>query len=309
MSTITFEDQVVIVTGAGRGMGRTHALTLAARGARVVVNDADAAAADAVVAEIETAGGTAVVSPHPIGGVDAARSIVDLAVDRFGRIDALVNNAGFMRNGYIEQQTPEMLDSVLNVHLRGHFFLTQAAWPVMRAQQYGRVVMIGSGGGMFSMPAAANYAAAKAGLYGLMKALSTEGERHGILVNLILPGAATTITANEPLPEAAERLSKPGLAKIFATRRVPEGPSAMVGFLASRQCDVNGEAFVANSGVFARVFVGVGHGWVADEPSKVSMDDIVAHLGQIRSYDQFAVPSDDYEHLLNLARWIGWDGQ
>lgn len=308
LEQIRYDGQVAVVTGAGRGMGRSHAITLAARGAAVVVNDVDVAAADEVTEAIRSAGGAAVASCHAIGEPEAAAAIVADAMDAFGRIDVLINNAGFMRNGYLEDMTRERFDAVLDVHLRGHFFLTQAVWPIMRANSYGRVVMVGSGGGLFTMPAASNYAAAKAGLYGLGKALSCEGERYGILVNVLLPGANTTIAANEPLPEAAERLSGAGLGPLLGSRRMPEAVSAMVGYLASRECAVNGEAFVANCGIFTRVFIGVTMGWVSDDPSTVSMEDIAQHLDEIRSNERYEIPTDDYDHLGNLARRLGWTG-
>ena len=194
MNRVSLERQVAIVTGSGAGLGRAYALELADRGAAVVVNDVSRERADDTVAEIERAGGRAVASYDSVADADGARAIVERAVDAFGTVDAVVNNAGTMRNNWFEDQTAEDLQAMLSVHVGGCFFVTQAAWPIMREKRYGRVVMIGSAGGMWSMQMIANYAAAKGGVYGLGRALAFEGRDHGICVNVLLPGAATTIS-------------------------------------------------------------------------------------------------------------------
>ena len=172
MTPISFDGQVVIVTGGGRGIGRGHCLDLARRGAAVVVNDMAPEHADAVVDEINGAGGRGVPSYDSVATPEGATAIIATAVDAFGTVDAIVNNAGFMRNGWFEEQTRAMLDAVLDVHVKGAFFVTQAAWPVLREKGYGRIVMTSSAGGLFAMQGEANYAAAKAGLFGL-----TQGTR------------------------------------------------------------------------------------------------------------------------------------
>jgi NAD(P)-dependent dehydrogenase (short-subunit alcohol dehydrogenase family) len=270
MQPISFDRQVVIVTGAGRGMGRTHALEFGRRGASVVVNDLSAEHADRVVAEIEEFGGTAGAAYDSIADPSGCEALVKAALDNFGTVDAVVNNAGFLRNAAFEQQTPETLSAMLGVHLAGPFFLTQAAWPIFREKGYGRVVMTSSAGGLFAMGGQANYAAAKAGVYGLAKALAFEGRPHGILVNTVLPHATTDIRHHDPAMTAdssraaaeqawaAEHSAhfKPGLREAIREVRLPEAVSPFVAYLASRACTLSGEAFAVGCGRYARVFVG-----------------------------------------------------
>jgi hypothetical protein len=151
----------------------------------------------------------------------------------------------------------------------------------------------------------ANYAAAKAGVYGLCKALAFEGKPDGILVNALLPGAITDIAVDYPVPGLSERFS-PGLSEMLAPRRPPEAVAAFVGFLASAACTVTGEAFKADAGVYSRVFVGLTPGWVAEDPAKVNPDDILEHLGEIRDLNGYAIPEDNYDFAEILGRRLGW---
>jgi NAD(P)-dependent dehydrogenase (short-subunit alcohol dehydrogenase family) len=304
MERITFAGQVAIVTGGGRGLGRSYCLELARLGASVVVNDMAREHADAVVDEITTAGFNAAPSYDSVTTPDGAAAIVGLAVDRFGSLDAVINNAGFMRNGYFEDQTPEMLDAVLDVHVRGSFFVTQAAWPILRGKGYGRVVMTSSAGGLFAMQGESNYAAAKAGVYGLVKALAFEGREHGIGVNAVLPHAATTITANDPVPGHHQAV-KAGVGDALRPHRVPEAVAPLVGFLASSACTLTGEAYAAGSGRFARVFVAETPGWVAPT-AIVGVEDVLHHLDEIRSQEGYMVPEHLYEEIELFARARGW---
>jgi NAD(P)-dependent dehydrogenase (short-subunit alcohol dehydrogenase family) len=316
---VSFDGQVVIVTGAGRGIGRSHALEFARRGATVVVNDLAAEHADDVVAQIKGIGGQASASYGSVATPDGAASVVEAALKRHGTVDAVVNNAGFMRNAPFEQQTPETLAAMLDVHVVGPFFLTQAAWPVLREKGYGRVVMTSSAGGMFAMGGQANYAAAKAGTYGLAKALAFEGRPHGILVNTVLPHATTEVRHHDPAiardPEraAAEEAwagehgahFKPGLREAIGPLRRPEAISPLVAFLASNACTHSGEAFAVGCGRYARVFVGETRGWVAPDPERVSAEDIVANLDAVRSTEHFGIPDDLYEEIELMAQAIG----
>lgn len=203
MESGLFDGQVVIVTGAAHGMGRAYSRAFANAGASVVACDVAQDALEEVVGAIVARGGRAIPCPVSVATPDAARAIVDTALERYGSVDALVNNAGIMRNGYIEDITPERLDAVLDVHVRGSFFLTQAAWPVMRKKGYGRVVMIGSAGGMFAQQGVSNYAAAKGGVYGLCRCLAVEGAEHGILVNTVMPMAGTMTATRDIYEDAA----------------------------------------------------------------------------------------------------------
>jgi NAD(P)-dependent dehydrogenase (short-subunit alcohol dehydrogenase family) len=302
--SISFQDQVAIVTGAGRGLGRSYALELGRRGAAVVVNDLAAQYADETVADINAAGGRAVASLDSVSTPEGAQAIVDRAVSSFGTVDAVINNAGFMRNGYLEELTPEGLRELLDVHIGGAFLVTRAAWPVLRAKGYGRVVMTSSAGGMFAMQGEANYAAAKAGVYGLGKALASEGEPHGILVNTVLPMASTTIASDNPVPGHAERYPE-GVAEVLKPRRLTEAVAPLVTFLASRACELTGEAFSAGFGRYARVFVGETPGWVAPDVAAVTTEDVAGHLDEIRDQDGYVVPADIYDEVRLIAATLG----
>jgi NAD(P)-dependent dehydrogenase (short-subunit alcohol dehydrogenase family) len=305
MAESYFGDDVVVVTGGGRGLGRAYCLELARDGAAIVVNDVAADVADDVVREIESAGGRAAASYDSVATLEGARSIVDTALERFGALHGVVNNAGSMANGMFEEITPAMLDRMLDVHVRGSFFVTQAAWPRMREQGYGRVVMVSSSGGMFAASGHANYAAAKAGLYGLCKALSWEGQEHGILVNALLPFAETTIAAADPVPGLVEAFPKGLLEGLSARGRPPEAVAPMVAYLVSRACTVTGEAFCAGMGHFARVFVAHGRGWNAADTVGITVDDIARHVDEIRDLGGHRVPKYLPDELELIAQSLG----
>jgi NAD(P)-dependent dehydrogenase (short-subunit alcohol dehydrogenase family) len=196
---ISFDEQVAIVTGAGKGLGQAYAEELARRGTRVVVNDVVTGEADAVVHAIQSAGGQAAASYDSVATPEGGRAIVATTVDRFGTVDAVVNNAGTFRHRYLEDLTVERVTDVIGVGLLGAFWVTQPAWAVMREKGYGRIVMISSSSGMFSHPGIANYAAAKAGIYGLTRALGAEGTPYGIRVNAILPSGLTQHNLGAPV--------------------------------------------------------------------------------------------------------------
>jgi NAD(P)-dependent dehydrogenase (short-subunit alcohol dehydrogenase family) len=296
--------RVVIVTGAGRGLGRGYSLALARSGASVVVNDLAAEHADEVVAEIDQLGGSAIASYDTVAAPEGASAIAETAIRRFGRLDAVVNNAGFMRNGYFEDMSLDKLDAMLDVHIRGAFLVTQAAWAGLRRSGTGRVVMTSSAGGMFAMPGESNYAAAKAGVYGLCKALASEGHEHGIRVNAVLPMAATTIAADDPVPGHAGRY--PAAAReALAMRRHPEAVAPLIVYLTSEACSVNGEAYSAGFGRYARVFVGETPGWTAPDPLGVTPEQITERLEEIRDLEGFSVPADIYDEVEFIAASIG----
>ena len=301
---LSLDGEVAVVTGSGRGLGRTYALELARRGAAVVVNDVSEDHAGEVVGEIETEGGAAVACADSVSTPEGAAAIAAAAVERFGRLDALVNNAGFMRNGYIEDLAPEDFDAVLDVHLRGSFLVTRAAWPALRRSGHGRVVMTSSAGGLFAMQAESNYAAAKAGVYGLTKALSFEGREHGIHVNAVLPMAGTRIETAQPVPDY-ERHYPAEVRDALAPLRDVRSVTPLVVHLASRACTVNGEAFSVGFGRFARVFVGETPGWIAPDPSSVEPGELAGRMDEIRALGDFAVPTDIYDEVRFIASSLG----
>ena len=201
-----FEDKVVIVTGAGNGLGRCHALAFAERGAKVVVNDLGGSvqgegqsdAADAVVEEIKAAGGEAIANKASVSDREGAASIVTDAVAAFGTVDIVVNNAGILRDKSFKNMSLDEFDLVIDVHLRGSAYVTHAAWPIMYAKNYGRVVFTSSTSGIFGNFGQANYGAAKMAMVGLMNVLAIEGGSHNVRVNCLSPGAATRMTASVP---------------------------------------------------------------------------------------------------------------
>jgi len=215
--TIRFDGRVAIVTGAGGGLGRQHALALAARGAKVVVNDlggtldgngGTASAAQAVVDEIRAAGGEAIANGASVTDAAAVQAMVDEAVKTWGRVDILVNNAGILRDKSFTKMALDDFRVVIEVHLMGAVNCTKAVWDVMRAQNYGRIVMTTSSSGLYGNFGQSNYGAAKMALVGLMQTLSIEGAKNDIRVNCLAPTAATRMTENL-MPQAVLNLLKP----------------------------------------------------------------------------------------------------
>jgi NAD(P)-dependent dehydrogenase (short-subunit alcohol dehydrogenase family) len=303
-SSLSFGGRVAVVTGAGQGLGRAYAVELARRGAAVVVNDVSAESAHEVAGEIGAAGGSAVACVESVATPEGAGAIAEAALGPFGRIDALVNNAGFMRNAYLEDLAPGDFDAVLDVHLRGSYLVTRAAWPALRRSREGRVVMTSSAGGLFAMQAECNYAAAKAGVYGLTKALSFEGREHGIRVNALLPMASTRIETAQPVPDY-EHHYPAEVREALAPRRDVRSVTPFVVYLASRACAVTGEAFSVGFGRLARVFVGETPGWVAPDDTELEPEDVAGHIEQIRALEGFAVPADIYDEVRFIASSLG----
>ncbi len=282
--SIDFSDQVAIVTGAGTGLGRSHAIELAARGAAVVVNDlhnpeADGpSSAQGVVDEINSLGGVAVANHDSVSTPEGGAAIVETAVSEFGRIDVVVNNAGIVRDGSFAKLPIESIHSVLDVHLRAAFYVTQPAFVKMKEQSYGRIVFTTSGAGLFGNFGQANYAAAKTGLVGLANVLAIEGARYGIHANSIAPAARTQM--NE------------GLLGDLTDALDPELVTSMVVFLASRDCAATGEVYSAMGGRYARVFTGLTKGWFAGFDNRPTADDVFAHIDDINAEAGYRVPTD-----------------
>jgi NAD(P)-dependent dehydrogenase (short-subunit alcohol dehydrogenase family) len=310
--SISFEGRVAIVTGAGGGIGRTHALEIARRGGMVVVNDyggdcfgrgGGTELADGVVAEIREAGGTAAASYDSVATTEGAKAIVARAIEAFGKIDVLINNAGIIRNSHVETMSDEDWDDVIATHLTGSFKVTRAAWPHMQTQGYGRVVMTCSSTAMFGINMMSNYAAAKGGIMGLVHALSHEGAPHGILVNAIMPNAATRMAmASAESWEGAgvdEGMEWPADA---GNAMNPEFNMPIAVYLASEANTATHGIYTQCLGRTAKMIIGVPPGWHAQRQSAPSVDDIAAHFGEICAMPHgFYVPpspSDELMHVL-----------
>lgn len=305
---IDFAGQVAIVTGAGRGLGRLYAIELARRGAAVVVNDlggsmhgdgADTSVADAVVEEIERAGGVAVASHDSVDSPDGGEAIVRTAIDSFGRLDAVVSNAGIFNSVAFEELSHDDWRRMLSVHLDGGFYLSQPAYREMKAAGYGRFVFISSSGGMFGQPLEAHYAAAKAGLVGLANVIAIEGAPHGILANTVLPfGFSRMVTETVGDPKALEET---GFLKLIQ----PELVVPIVIFLASRACELTHQNYSACAGRFSRVFVGLGEGWLAEPGTNPTADDVAAHLSEVSATEPFTVPGSIFEEVFAVCERLG----
>ena len=273
MDALHFDGQVAIVTGAGNGLGRLHALELARRGARVVVNDVGGSVdgtgtsesvADAVVAEITQAGGEAVASTDSVATPEGGAAIVEAAIAAFGTVDIVVNNAGILRDAAFKNSTSDLVDPVIDVHLRGAFHVTRPAWNVMSDKGYGRVVITSSGSGLFGNFGQSNYGAAKMGLVGLTRVLAIEGARRGILTNAIAPIARTRMT-EAIMGEAGDAYA-------------PELVTPVVVYLAHESCDRNGHIYSVGAGKVNRVFIGSTRG--IEDPS-LSPETVAAEIDRI----------------------------
>lgn len=304
MERVTFDGQVVIVTGGGRGLGRAYCLELAARGASVVVNDVLADNAAEVAAEVQTAGGKAVVSTASVATPEGGEEIVAAARDTFGTVDAVIINAGILRNNLFEDLTVDQIDEVLGVNLRGAFFVTQPAWRVMKQKGYGRVVLTASAAGLFGRAGSVNYSATKAAMYGMCKALSFEGADHGIKVNTLLPRAKSSITTANPIPGFKNYYS-PEMMEALGDRNGAELTAPLVAYLVSRDCAVTGEGFSSAFGRYARVFVGLAHGWLAPDPTAISIEDVAEHIEEIRDRDGHTVPLSNFDETATVAEMLG----
>lgn len=273
MQKIDLTGRVAVVTGAGNGLGRSHALMLAKRGAKLIVNDLaeGGAAAARVVEEIVRNGGQAIADAGNVGDVAQAQATIDTAIENFGRIDILVNNAGNLRDRTFLKLDMSDFDLVVRVHLLGSTYCTKAAWPHMKEQGYGRVVMTTSGAGLYGNFGQTNYGAAKMGLVGLMNVLKLEGLRHGILVNTVSPTAATQMTAEMLTGELATLLR-------------PEFVSAAVTFLSSDSCNLTGQILSAGGGHFAAVRVLESRGIYVDPAADPDPDLIAERYDEISDF-------------------------
>jgi NAD(P)-dependent dehydrogenase (short-subunit alcohol dehydrogenase family) len=269
------QDRVIVVTGAGGGLGREYALTLAKEGASVIVNDLGGSRdgtgaghnmADTVVQEIKDAGGRAAANYDSVAEPEGAENIIKTALDEFGAIHGVVSNAGILRDGTFHKMTFENWDSVLKVHLYGGYNVIRAAWPHFREQNYGRVVVATSTSGLFGNFGQTNYGAAKLGLVGLINSLALEGAKYNIHANAVAPIAATRMTEDILPKEVLEKLT-------------PEYVAPVVAYLATEENPNNASVFVVGGGKVQRVALFQNDGITFDKPPTV--DDVAAHWDEI----------------------------
>jgi NAD(P)-dependent dehydrogenase (short-subunit alcohol dehydrogenase family) len=292
------DDKVVIVTGAGGGIGRAHALLFAREGAQVVVNDyggdskghaGTSEAAERVVAEISAAGGSAVADAHDVS-VDGA-AVVRTALDAFGGLHGVVNNAGIANGGTIEDMPVADFQRMIDIHLGGTVAVTRAAWPIMRKQGYGRIVNTSSGS-VFAVPHSFAYVTAKAALFGLTRAIAQDGRKIGIKVNAIMPAAYSRLTQQSP-----------EFAPIMEAGFPADAVAPFVGALLSPDVPVTGETFVVGGGRAARVVLGTVPGAVG----LTSIDDCLANFDRVMASDHVEIPKHANDEVAYECAQLGID--
>ncbi len=296
MADLSFENRVAVITGAGGGLGREHALLLASRGAQIVINDlggavdgsgGDLGPAAKTAQEINDLGGVAVADGNSVSTMEGGAGIIKTAVDAFGRVDIVINNAGILRDKSFHNMDEAMIDAVLAVHLKGAFNVTKAAWPIMREQSYGRIVNTSSNSGILGNFGQANYGAAKMGLVGLTRVLAAEGAKANIKVNALAPIARTRMT-EELLGGLAEKLD-------------PKLVSPIVAWLVHEDCPVTGEIYSAAGGRIARFFIGLTEGYYNPE---LTLEDVRDHFGEIRNEQGYIVPAGPGDELKALLKHL-----
>ena len=283
-----FDGKVVVITGAGGGLGRQHALLMASRGALIVVNDlggsidgvgSDKGAAERVVDQIKAAGGEAVADTNSVATAQGGRAIVQSALDAYGRIDVVVNNAGILRDKSFHNLSmdgdDDLLTPVLDVHLKGAFHVTQPAWVHMREQGYGRIISTSSAAGVFGNFGQTNYGAAKMGLVGFTRVLAVEGAKYNIKANAIAPLALTRMTEN--------------MMGALGDKLDPALVSPLVTYLAHQDCPVSGQVFSVGGGRVAHVFIAETTGY---HSNSLTTEDVRDNWGQITDQAGYAVPGN-----------------
>jgi len=297
MADVSFENRVVIVTGAGNGLGKAYALELGKRGAKVVVNDLGGAVdgsgsgnspADDVVNEIIENGGEAVANYDSVATKDGGESIVQTAVDSFGTVDAVINNAGILRDKSFANITEEEFSLIIEVHLKGTYFVTQPAFKIMKENNYGRIVNVASPSGLFGNFGQTNYGAAKMGIVGLTNVLAIEGAKYNIKVNVIAPTAYTRMT---------EALLPDDVGKLFSAELV----TPMVTYLASEACEPTHEIFGVAAGRFARIGIITHEGYVN---TQATAEDIASNIEEIRTITDGTYPLSNEDELLLIQKAI-----
>jgi NAD(P)-dependent dehydrogenase (short-subunit alcohol dehydrogenase family) len=294
MADLGFDGRVAIITGAGGGLGREHALLLASRGAQVVINDlggsvsgegGDEGPAHTTAKEIEDLGGVAVADTNSVATSEGGEAIVKTALDAFGKVDIVINNAGILRDKAFHNMTDDLRDPVLDVHLKGAFNVTRPAWVKMREQGYGRIVNTSSSAGILGNFGQSNYGAAKMGLVGLARVWAAEGAKYNIKANAIAPIARTRMT-EELLGPMAEKLD-------------PKLVAPVVAYLVHEDCPVSGEIYSVAGGRVARFFIGLTEGYYKPD---LSLEDVRDHWDDIRNEEGYIVPAGTQDELRGLLK-------
>jgi NAD(P)-dependent dehydrogenase (short-subunit alcohol dehydrogenase family) len=299
MTEFSFDGRIAIVTGAGGGLGRAYSLELARRGAQVVVNDLGGSvdgmgsgtrAADEVVQEITASGGEAIASYDSVSSPEGGEAIVAAAVDSFGTVDIVINNAGILRDRSFTNLSLDELHGVLDTHLKGAFYVSMPAFKIMKENGYGRFVHTSSNAGIFGNFGQANYGAAKMGLVGLSNVLAIEGSKHGIQSNIIAPVARTRMT---------EQLLGP-----LADLVLPDQVMPMVVYLCSEANPFSHEVFTAGGGRYGRIFIGTNAGWFAGQKVVPTVEELAGHIDDVRDIDNYEIPGSSNEEIMIIARHL-----
>lgn len=310
-----FDGQVAVITGAGGGLGKRYAMLLASRGARIVVNDtggsvsgdgSDIETANAVAQEICRQGGEAVADSHSVTNPEGGKAIIDAAMGAWGRVDIVINNAGIVRDAAFEDMSADRLEPLLDVHLKGAFYVTRPAWKVMREQRYGRILNTCSAAGILGAEGMSNYGAAKTGLIGLTRVLAAEGADRNIKVNAIAPIAYTRMLAHSidvagEQAEASAQAVLDDLVGQYLQKLEPALVAPVAAFLTHRDCPVSGEIYTVGAGHVARFFIGRTKGFYSPA---LSIEDVRDHLDEIRDEAGYTVPGGPADEMGELFTTI-----
>ncbi len=298
MSDVRFDGRVAIVTGAGGGLGRSHAMLLASRGAKVVVNDLgggrdgegkpSSEMANKVVEEIKAAGGEAVADAHGVDTAEGGEAIVKTAMDAFGKVDICIANAGILRDRAFHNITEEDWDKIYAVHVKGSFNVIQPAFRIMRQNNYGRIIVTTSNAGLYGNFGQANYSSAKTALLGFASTLELEGAKYNIKANVIAPVAASRLTEDVMPPPVLEKLK-------------PEFVSPMVAYLCSEECNVSGNIFTAGGGYFGRAAIVEGKGAILPSPTLEDIRDNFSKIADMTGAEEFTNAFDEVTKRLQPA--------
>lgn len=298
MSDVRFDGRVAIVTGAGGGLGRSHALLLASRGAQVVVNDLgggrdgegnpSSEMANKVVEEIKAAGGEAVADAHGVDTVEGGEAIVQTAIDAFGKIDIVIANAGILRDRAFHNIEEEDWDKIFAVHVKGSYNVIKPAFIHMRQASYGRIIVTTSNAGLYGNFGQANYSSAKTAVLGLASTLELEGAKYNIKANVIAPVAASRLTEDVMPPAVLDKLK-------------PDYVSPMVAYLVSEECQVSGQIFTAGGGYYGRAAIVEGKGAVVHEASIEDIRDNFSKISDLSNAEEFTNAFDEVSKRLMAA--------